>query len=245
MALVPAGTFAMGQADGDKDERPVHHVNLGAFCMDVAPVTNLQYAAFLNETGNRKEGGKKWLDTDCLACPLLVRIKEKSGTFAPKNGYADHPVIKVSWYGAKAYCERSGKMLPSEAQWEKAARGGLAGKKFPWGDSVDEKLANINGQNTTPVKSFPANGYGLYDMAGNVWEWAEDWYDPRYYSRSPETDPRGPAGGELKVLRGGSWFHPDSSRCAQRASDHPRSDVFCFVTGFRCVQAPQEPPGSE
>jgi len=242
MVLVPAGAFAMGQAHGDKDERPVHDVHLGAFCMDLTPVTNSQYAAFLNEMGNRKEGGKKWLDTDCLECPLLVRIKEKQGAFIPKSGYADHPAIKVSWYGAKAYCERAGKMLPTEAQWEKAARGGLAGKKFPWGDSPDDKLANINGKNTTPVKSFPPNGYGLYDMAGNVWEWVEDWYDPRYYSRSPESDPRGPAEGELKVLRGGSWFHPDSSRCAQRASDHPRSDVFCFVTGFRCVR---EPIGSE
>ncbi len=256
MVLVPAGSFKMGQVDGAPDEKPVHSVQSSAFCLDSAPVTNKEYAAFLNKYGNRVEDGKRWLDTDCgqlgnavlqptmlgqrllafLECPQLLRIQENNGTFSPKSGFANHPAIKVSWYGAKAYCAAEGKHLPTEAQWEKAARGGKSGQKYPWGDLPDRKLANIDGTSTTPVKSYPPNGYGLYDMAGNVWQWVQDWYDPEYYARSPSADPPGPENGRDKVLRGGSWFHTDSSRCAQRAHDRPRSEDFCFVTGFRCAQ---------
>jgi len=187
MALIPEGEFSMGDHHhnvGASDEKPVHTVYLDAYYIDVYEVTNAQYAKFLNGYGSNEDTAGHTLldigDSDCL-------IEKVGNTYKPKAGYENHPVIEVSWYGAAAYAQFYGKRLPTEAEWEKAARGGLVGKKYPWGDSEpDGSNANFADKNTNyswrdktvddgyertaPVGSYVPNGYGLYDIAGNVWE---------------------------------------------------------------------------
>jgi formylglycine-generating enzyme required for sulfatase activity len=243
MVLIPAGDFQMGDAfnEGSSGERPVHTVYLDAFYMDKYKVTNAQYAKFLNEYGkNTDDAGHELLDIadeDCL-------IEKVGNTYRPKAGYENHPVIEVTWYGAAAYAQFYGKRLPTEAEWEKAARGGLVGKKYPWGDEAPKGKAASFGVH--PVGSFAPNGYGLYDMAGNVWEWCADEYDSGYYSKSPKNNPKGP-GVDITfknndftnvntrcVLRGGSWnSNPFNLRCACRF--HAPAD-WSFNFGFRCAQ---------
>ncbi len=237
MALIPGGSFQMGSLEGEPDERPVHKVDVDAFAMDRYPVTNADYARFLNIFGNRVEGGKKWLDNAGPLSSRLCKIQKKGDRFVPKPGYENHPVIKVSWLGARAYARWLGKRLPTEAEWEKAARGGLEGKRYVYGDALSPSLANVGGfQAATPVGSYPPNGFGLYDMAASVWQWCNDWYDPDFYAQSPSGNPKGPENGSLKVLRGGSWFHKESWSVANRSADDPLSKNFCFLTGFRCVR---------
>jgi formylglycine-generating enzyme required for sulfatase activity len=234
---IPAGSFSMGSPDGEPDERPVHAVHVDSFYLDRYLVTNADYARFLNLFGNQKEAGEKWLDNEGPVASFLCKVQKKNGLFIPKRGYENHPVVKVSWYGARAYARWLGKRLPTEAEWEKAARGNLEGKKYVYGDAISLAQANVGGFHaTTPVGSYPPNGFGLYDMVASVWQWCSDWYDPEYYSRSPERNPHGPESGSEKVLRGGSWFHKDSWRVAVRTSDDPNSRSFCFVTGFRCAK---------
>ncbi|MBM4333922.1 MAG: formylglycine-generating enzyme family protein [Deltaproteobacteria bacterium] len=237
MVLIPGGKFEMGSDKGEPDERPVHTVYVDAFYLDRYPVTNADYARFLNACGNRKEGGKKWLDTDSLFSWWLCKIKFKNGRFIPKSGYENHPVVKVSWHGARAYASWAGKRLPTEAEWEKAARGGLKGRNYVYGNNLSPEQANVKGlQATYPIGLYPPNGFGLYDMAASVWQWCSDWYDPAYYARSPRQNPKGAETGSLKVLRGGSWFHEGSWRVSSRGADTPASDNFCFATGFRCAK---------
>lgn len=222
MVLIPAGWFSMGDHHdvGDSDEKPVHTVYIDAFYMDVYEVTNAQYEQFMDATGHRPPAF--WDDPD----------------FNQPN----HPVVGVSWHDAVAYAEWAGKRLPTEAEWEKAARGGLVGNKYPNGDSITHDDANYSGTGgrdiwtyTSPVGSFPPNGYGLYDMAGNVWELCSDWYDANYYSVSPPNNPKGPNSGTYRVLRGGSWsFNAYYLRCAFR------NWIVAYGTlnfvGFRCSQ---------
>jgi formylglycine-generating enzyme required for sulfatase activity len=233
MVRIPGGPFQMGSMDSEPNERPVHTIYLDAFYMDCYPVTNADYARFLNLYGNRVERGKKWLDTDHPLSWWLCKIQKKDGRFVPKPGYENHP----SWYGAQAYARWVGKRLPTEAEWEKAARGGLEGQKYVYGDSLSPDQANVAGFHSgTPVGTYPPNGFGLYDMVASVWQWCSDWYDPEYYVRSPSKNPQGPESGSLKVLRGGSWFHKGSWPVTTRYGDNPTSHDFCFVTGFRCVR---------
>ncbi len=237
MVFVPPGPFLMGSQHGDHDERPIHEVYLDAFYIDRYLVTNAEYARFLNVNGNRLEGGKKWLDIHNPLFPRLCKIREEKGRFVPHRGFENHPVVRVTWFGALAYARWVGKRLPTEAEWEKAARGGLIGKAYPWGDAITEDHANIRGlRATTPAGSYPPNSLGIYDLVANVWQWCSDWYDPEYYSRSPYYSPKGKEQGSHKVLRGGSWFHQESWRVAMRGADSPDSHHFCFVTGFRCVR---------
>ena len=251
MVLIPTGSFQMGDPfnEGSSDERPVHTVYVDAFWMDVCEVTNAQYCIFLNEQGNQTEGGCTWLLL--LICDCLITTS--AGQFVPKSGYEDHPVIDVTWYGARAYAQWAGKRLPTEAEWEKAARGGLTGRRYPWGNEdpaggkcnywsysgpVTTEMANFyNGRGTLPVGRFEPNGYGLYDMAGNVWEWCSDWYDSGYYSRSSEDNLTGPETGIYRVVRGGSWTDsPDYMRSAKRGHCAP---MLCGTScGFRCVRVP-------
>ena len=204
-ALIPAGEFQMGDVfnEGDSNERPVHTVYLDAFYMDAHEVTVGQYKQFVEATGHR--------------APDWNRV----AAYAPTD---EHPIIFVSWNDAVAYCEWAGKRLPTEAEWEYAARGGLDGKRYPWGDEApDRSRANFNGMEggTTPVGKYAANGYGLYDMAGNVWEWCSDWYGSGYYAS--------------RVLRGGSWnYSPFYLRVANRNSNVPANTHGFF--GFRCAQ---------
>ena len=228
MVLIPAGEFQMGDAFGEnenRDELPVHTVYMDAFYMDIYEVTNAQYGKFMDATGHRAP--TYWDDPDL-------------------NG-PDQPVVGVNWHDTVAYAEWAGKRLPKEAEWEKAARGGLEGKNYPWGNEIasagDTFLANYGPGDygadgygpTAPVGSFPPNGYGLYDMAGNVWEWCADWYDGSYYSRSPYSNPQGPDSGTARVLRGGCWGNPYYGlRVAFRIGDGPTRTNWDGY-GFRCV----------
>jgi formylglycine-generating enzyme required for sulfatase activity len=237
MVYVPAGEFEMGSTEGDSDEQPVHDVTLDGFWIDKHEVTNAQFAAFLNEEGNQEEGGVTWLDVEDENC-----LVEKSGEeFQPKSGYADHPVVKVSWYGARAYAEWVGGRLPTEAEWEYAARG-PEGRIYPWGDDEPTcDLAQYRGcsGDTVPVDSLPngASWCGALNMAGNVWEWVADWYDGDYYARSPSENPGGPEYGSVRVVRGGSFYHPGNLvRCAFRNWYSPNHRLINY--GFRVVVSP-------
>ena len=224
MALVPAGKFIMGSDEGSRGERPAHSVYLDAFYIDKIEVTNAQFAQFLNEQGNQEEGGATWLDFKDKDCWITKSL----GRYQPKGGYENHPVIEVTWYGAKAYCEWRGRSvskhvrLPTEAEWEKAASWDpVAGAKrlYPWGNEWDAGRVNadwpitnpteyrpiITAQgkpNTAPVGSHPegASPYGVLDMAGNAWEWVADWYAEDYYGRSPAQNPLGARVGECTVM---------------------------------------------
>jgi len=256
MRLIPAGDFSMGDSHdaGENDEKPVHTVYLDAYYIDETEVTNEQYCIFLNDYGKNEDAAfHQLLDIDNEFC----MIEEIGDTYKPKSGYEKHPVIEVSWYGAAAYAQWAGVKLPTEAQWEKAARGGLVGNKYPWGNEATHDDANYSEtggkdkwDKTSPVGSFPANGYGLYDMAGNAYEWCADEYDLGYYSKSPENNPLGPGTpilfvdndfasideASLWVIRGGCWYYDiDYLRCASRFDfyDTP-SDLFTLI-GFRCA----------
>jgi len=191
MALIPAGTFEMGDSNWMERSRPVHRVELDEFYMDLREVTNGQYRVFMEQTGHREPS--YWNDT--------------------KYNQTNQPVVGVDWNDAVAYAKWAGKRLPTEAEWEYAARGGLVGKRYPWGDEISHDDANYSetvgkdkwDRQAAPVGSFEANGYGLYDMAGNVYEWCQDWYGENYYSSSPAKNPPGPGTGSYRVLRGGSW----------------------------------------
>jgi formylglycine-generating enzyme required for sulfatase activity len=233
MVLVPAGAFWMGSSEGDSDERPMQQVYLRAFWIDRYEVTNAQYTEFLNATQGDQErcGGHICADTK-VENPDSHLVYEK-GRYMVERGYDNHPVTEVSWYGAQAYCERYGKRLPSEAEWEKAARG-TDGAAYPWGEEFDPHKLNSDYRvgDTTPVGSYTggASPYGAYDMAGNVWEWVTDWYAayPGSAYPSPFFDHK------YKVVRGGSWNHPaDDARCARRDIAHP--DRRLRVVGFRCA----------
>ena len=238
MALIPAGNFQMGSDAWREDERPVHGVFLGDFYMDIYEVTNLQFAAFLDEVGNQIEGEGTWLDADTRD----VHLNQKDGSWVPDAGYENHPVVFVTWYGAQAFCQWRGARLPTEAEWEKAARGGVEGADYPWGDKDPVCTAGaVNGaqapscaKKTAPVGSFLPNGYGLFDMAGNAWEWTADWYSKTYYGESPGENPPGPSSGGFRVLRGGSWeFNLYLIRVAAREGFVP--SVTHHQIGFRCA----------
>ena len=221
MVLVPAGSFDMGSGESS-DEQPVHTVYVDAFYMDEYEVTNAQYWKFMSATGHREP--RYWDDSD--------------------SNQPNQPVIGVDWNDAVAYARWAGKRLPTEAKWEYAARGGLEGKKYPWGDPISTSQANYGNYvgKTVPVGSYSANGYGLYDMAGNVYEWCSDWYDENYYSSSPSRNPQGPSSGSYRVFRGGSWDDNtfDSSwvfnlRVAYRNYSIPSVTFNLNIIGFRCV----------
>ena len=215
MERIPAGEFRMGSNSGRSNEKPVHSVYVDEFYMDTYEVTNAEYAAFLNAKGKHAEAGHTWYRLG----ETRSRIEYVSRVYRVKAGYENHPVTYVSWYGAMAYAAWKGKRLPTEAEWEKAARGGLAGLTYPWGNSIDRTRANYNQHivDTTAVGKYPANGYGLYDMSGNVWEWCLDESNAGFYAVSPSQNPISGANSirwivdnytgikSSRVLRGGSW----------------------------------------
>ena len=212
MALIPAGSFIMGSTDSDFDEMPTHEVRVKSFYMDVHEVTNGQYKVF----------------ADATARPLPQ-------FWQPELDKADEPVVGVNFRDAQAYATWAGKRLPTEAEWEYAARAGKSGVNYPWGNSPDAGMANFKSFGILPVMSFAANAFGLFDMVGNVWEWCSDWYGADFYAASPAANPTGPVDGVLKVLRGGAWYcGPSEVRVANRF--YASQDARSFNVGFRCVR---------
>ncbi len=254
MALVPAGCFMMGSTDEQidyavnildgkrdwfTDEQPVHKVCFDEpFWIDAHEVTNARFAAFLSEMGNQTEGGATWLDTSHGYAP----IRESGGVWVPLEGYADHPVIEVTWYGAAAYCKWRGARLSTEAEWEYAARG-PDGLMFPWGDEFVPDNAvyveNSDGQ-AWEVGSKPGDlsWVGALDMSGNVWEWVSTWYAPYPYDPADGREERdNPGGYKGRVLRGGSWYlNTLALRAASRGRSDP-DDPRDISFGFRCAHS--------
>ena len=228
MVLIPAGDFQMGSVYGCENEEPVHTVYVDAFYMDKYEVTNAQYWRFVQATEHSEPEGYSHADNQPLEDFKPWSDSRFSGD--------DHPVVCVSWYDAQAYASWAGKRLPTEAEWEKAARGGLVGMEYPWGDKRTEEDANYGSNigHTTPVGSYPPNDYGLCDMAGNVWEWCSDWYDRNYYSNSPRSNPQGADSGSYRLVRGGGWSRsPASADITGRLYYIP--SFKCDYVGFRCV----------
>lgn len=274
MILILAGEFLMGSGDEDAndDEKPVHSVYLDDFYIDKYPVTNAQYKKFLdaNPIWNKDNISKEYYDSE------FWEYLENWNESTYPIGKADHPVVYVSWYAAMAYAQWAGKRLPTEAEWEKVARGGVVGMIYPWGNfdicrnrnidtrkipststslfenPIDSNNANYgknsNGQIslTTPVGSYTANGYGLYDMAGNVSEWCLDGYDANFYARSPRNNPILDENStqifgnrtftNCRILRGGSWCSfSQSVRVAGR--DYSNASMASPAIGFRCAKS--------
>jgi sulfatase modifying factor 1 len=278
-ARVPAGEFTMGDSSGDRNpgdgEVPLHRVALGAFEIDATTVTNDDFARFVDDTGYRTEAETFGFSAvfhlavqappsdvmgSAAGTPWWLGVRgadwaHPGGSDSTLDGLADHPVVHVSWNDAQAYCAWAGRRLPTEAEWEYAARGGLEAAKYPWGDEdVDagEWRANIwqgdfpgvNTQEdgyltTAPVRAFDRNGYGLWQPVGNIWEWCADWFSPRTYTGAPEADPRGPERGGARVLRGGSYLchisYCNRYRNSARSQNTPDSSM--GNAGFRTVAA--------
>jgi formylglycine-generating enzyme required for sulfatase activity len=225
LIYIPAGEFTMGSNDYD-DQKPIHTVYLDAYYIDKYEVTNAQYKKFCDATGHSQPSGPDF-----------------RGMTSYFTNYPNYPVVNVSWNDASSYASWAGKRLPTEAEWEKAARG-TDGRKYPWGNTWDPSKCNNRESNspdgyanTAPVGSFPqgASPYGVMDMAGNVWEWCTDWYDKDYYSQSPNNNPKGPSSGSDRVLRGGAWNNNQYlCRSTTRFNDNPPYGY--YFNGFRCVR---------
>jgi len=278
MIRLAGGSFLMGSeeqqgfpADG---EGPVRTVAIRPFYIDEATVTNFQFEAFVQATGYKTDAEKfGWSFVFYGLLPQAVldahpEVSAKTPWWCAISGAnwrrpegpgsgieerRDHPVTHVSWNDAMAYCQWAGKRLPREAEWEYAARGGLIGKRYPWGDVLTpegEHRCNIwqgtfpsynsleDGYlGTAPAKSYKPNGFGLYNMAGNVWEWCSDWFSVDFHRSGPREDPQGPPDGEVKVIRGGSFLchrsYCNRYRVAARSSN--TIDSSSSNMGFRCV----------
>jgi formylglycine-generating enzyme required for sulfatase activity len=230
MVYVPAGNFIMGNDTGEADEQPVHEVYLNAFWIDKHEVTNTQYEGCV----------------DAYICtPPLGENSYRHTNYYGSKTYAQYPVLRINWHQANNYCAWVGGRLPTEAEWEKAARGPDE-RLYPWGQEEPTcQLANFGGftgcvGEVKFVGGYPAGAsqYGAMDMLGNVNEWVNDWYDPGYYTMSPTEDPRGPETGENKVLRGGSFLEEKNElRLTKRYWFHPDEIPFTdyYEIGFRCV----------
>ncbi len=269
----------MGDQHGDGDpadgERPVHRVVLGAFLLDATTVTNASFARFVKATDYVTDaerwgssgvfhlaftGDRSDVLTSVEGAPWWLAVRGASwrrpeGPGSSIGDRAQHPVVHVSWNDATAYCAWSGKRLPTEAEWEYAARGGLEGARYPWGDDLGvgrgrrwplniwqgrfptENTREDGHLTTAPVKTYRPNAFGLWQTVGNVWEWTADWFAPDWYGRSPEHDPGGPEHGAARVMRGGSYLCHDSYcnryRVAARTSNTPESSSGNL--GFRCA----------
>lgn len=271
---IAGGTFTMGtdedyQYPGD-GEGPARKITLRPFRLAQHSVTNSQFAAFVDDTGYRTEAENyEWSFVSHLllpddfpetrgvaATPWWRQVygadwAHPSGPQSDLDGLADHPVVHVTWVDAHAYCTWAGVRLPTEAEWEMAARGGLVQNRFVWGDEFSpdgvtmcnifegsfpvENTAEDGYVGTSPFDAFPPNGFGLYDMAGNVWEWTNDWFHASFHASGPTTDPQGPPSGEAKVMRGGSFMCHDSYchryRVSARSSN--TADSSAGNLGFR------------
>ena len=248
MVLIPVGEFQMGNRWEDaaenpnrghgyfKDQQPVHTVYVDAFFMDIYEVTNVQYQKFL-------EAAKDWEhDWELSRYDKPYEFHKPDEFFdKPEYNQPNQPIVGLAWKSARDYCKWVGKRLPTEAEWEKAARGGLEGKRYSWGDSINPERANYghNVGKPTPVGSYPPeNSYGLHDMMGNVSEWCADWYSPDYYQNSPYHNPPGASwggAGDYRVARGGNMGL--SSDWFSNASRTYSSQGVATNYGFRCAKS--------
>ncbi|MFC1522806.1 formylglycine-generating enzyme family protein [Elusimicrobiota bacterium] len=215
MVLIPSGEFMMGcpEKEGSYAEHPKHRVYLDGFYIDQYEVTVKKYKAFARATGNRTRKQPKW-------------------------SADDHPMVRVSWYDAQAFCNHYGKRLPTEAEWEKAARGGSEAK-YSFGDDTDLLTEyawyKINsGRQTHPAGQKKPNQYGLYDMQGNVWEWVSDWFHKKYFQTSPHKNPKGPKTGKFKVIRSGAWSY-SAYYCRPGTRVGVKPAKWYYIQGFRCA----------
>ena len=231
MVVIRGGLFIRGSDIGNRDEMPCHKIELESFAIDIHPVTNEQFIRFLEYVGSEKD--QSYND--------LIRLKDSrvsrsGGRLSIEPGYMKHPVVGVTWYGAVNYAKWAGKRLPYESEWEIAARGGLENFMYPKGAQIEKSQANFFSSDTTPVMSYVPNGYGLYDMVGNVYEWCHDWYGYNYYeiSASEPHNPKGPLQGVYRVLRGGCWKSlQEDMRCSHRHRNNPGTMNSTY--GFRCA----------
>ncbi|MBI5272879.1 MAG: SUMF1/EgtB/PvdO family nonheme iron enzyme [Chlamydiia bacterium] len=231
MVVIPGGAYHRGSREGARDEMPRHEVKLVSFALDIHPVTNEQFVRFLQAMG----GEKDYNNNDIIRL-RDSRIKRSTGKILIESGYASHPVVGVTWYGAIAYAKWIGKRLPTEAEWEAAASGGHPEFLYATGADIGRQAANFFSSDTTAVMSYPPNAFGLYDMAGNVYQWCQDWYAYNYYDASSlEPDhPQGPAQGVYRVLRGGCWKSlKEDMRCSHRHRNNPGAVNSTY--GFRCA----------
>ncbi len=231
MIVIPGGAYLRGSSEGARDEMPRHAVKLSSFALDVHPVTNEQFLRFLLAMGGEKDHN----NNDIIRL-RDSRIKRSAGKAIIESGYSKHPVVGVTWYGAVAYAKWIGKRLPTEAEWEAAASGGKETFLYPTGIDIERSQANFFSSDTTPVMSYPPNAFGVFDMAGNVYEWCQDWYAYNYYDASviePDS-PAGPPQGVYRVLRGGCWKSlKDDLRCSHRHRNNPGAVNGTY--GFRCA----------
>ena len=276
---IAGGAFIMGTNEdyrypGD-GEGPAREITLGAFRIAKHSVSNAQFAAFIDDTGYRTETEQyEWSfvyhlflpddfpDTRAVeATPWWRQVysadwAHPAGPQSNLDGLADHPVVHVTWTDAQAYCTWAGVRLPTEAEWEMAARGGLVQQRFVWGNEFApdgqtmcnifegsfpvENTAEDGYIGTSPVDAFPPNGFGLHDMAGNVWEWTNDWFNTEFHADGPRTNPQGPPSGQAKAMRGGSYMCHDSYchryRVSARSSNTPDSSAGNL--GFRVASDP-------
>jgi formylglycine-generating enzyme required for sulfatase activity len=236
MVRIPAGPFRMGSDDGPADERPAHVVSLAAFSIDRLPVTNAHFAVFLDAAGTRNAAGERLYDED----DSDARIHPRDGKWSADPGFENHPVLEVSWVGARDYCASLGKRLPTEAEWEKAARG-TDGRRYPWGNEAPEaKRARFAAgwSDTSPVGLYPAGAspYGVLDLAGNGWEWVASAYRP--YPYRVDDGREDPRPGPVRGTRGGGQDSPASEiTTTQRGRTLSRSPAGGHHNiGFRCTR---------
>jgi len=228
MILIPAGEFLMG-SDTDGDHSPAHEIHLDSFYLDDHEVTNAEYFEFCRATKHR--------------------LPEFWGIEARRSGpnFPNHPVVGVSWQDASDYADWRGKRLPTEAEWEYAARGGLVGSNFPLGDTLSPEDANFEqsgSKRPVEVGTYAPNGLGFFDMSGNVFEWTADRYDAEYYAESQTANPQGPEAGRFRVIRGGGWHSgPFCNRVYYRNALPP--NWVDFALGFRCAMDAGERPNDE
>ena len=278
MVLIDFGPFLLGSEDrfayADDGEGPVREVEVGPFWIDACVVSNADFTEFVEATDYVTEAQRfGWsfvfagslpddfpLTRAVVQAPWWRQVEgadwlHPDGPQSDLDGRMDHPVVHVSWNDAQSYCASVGKRLPVEAEWELAARGGLEGKAFPWGDELEpdgEHRMNVwqgsfPGENTgadgyagtCPVDAFPSNGHGLHNATGNVWEWTFDWFHPTFHQRDKRRDPRGPPNGTRKVQKGGSFLchHSYCRRYRVGARQGNTPDSSAANVGFRCAQS--------
>ncbi len=252
MVYVPAGYFMLGSNEGESDEMPMRKIFIDSFYLDKFEVTNREFKNFVKATHystTAEKRGWSWVWVgEAWEKVLGADWRQPLGPGSDASFTPNHPVIHMSWWDARSYCEWAGERLPTEMEWEKAARGNSA-RRYPWGNETPQShavyRANFNQGGkvkdgfglTAPVGSFPLgkSPYGAMDMAGNAWEWVADWYDSHFYEWAWYKNPEGPRRGMLKVLRGGSWFEgEDSLRASGRYKAFQIDLLQSF--GFRCAK---------